>query len=238
MTISPSIRWEGQAAFNAALQAKLSTLAKDKVPAAINKTAFFVALKAMQLTPKKEPFQIEKELLKEVSATNKKGYVRKIPILWVMAAKRLGPKWPEKKLDIQAKRVRAINAQKQWRMALKKGAKSIMGGRRSAAGFLRVGWLSVVQALRTFAPKSTTGAVYMADKSLKIRGAMKGTVIPAAPGTTTICKITNSASALSDRKNGLIRLGGPALQRALDAETKGIIEHLDEATRATLNGKI
>lgn len=235
MTLSTGFQWE-DSRFKAALGAKLEKLSREQVPAATNKTAFFVALKAMSETPKKTPFEIEASVGKTVTATNKRGDVRKLPILWILAARAVGKTWPEQRMERGLKNKRQTSAGKAYLRTLAKKAKTILGSRKRAGRFLRVGWLSVVKRLGPFV-RNKSGMSY-ASTGARIVGQMKGNAIPATAGYAPTCTITHSAQALSDRQNGQFRLVVPALNRAMASEAKGIIDRLDEETRTTLNGAI
>ncbi len=236
MNLATDFKWD-QSKFDAALRQKLDLCKAEKVPNAINKTAFFVALRAYKETPKKEPFAIQQSVSKEVSVTNKKGQKRNMPLLWVLAAKSVSKTYQELKMTRGENRKRAVKAGKFYLQQLAKKSKTILGSRKRASGFFRVGFLSVIQTLAPFV-KGKGGASYVRDGSA-IRGQLKGDAKPATGGMAPTCTITNSATAKSALgRNGLFRLVAPALQRAMDAETQSILDHLSEEVNPVLNGPI
>lgn len=220
-------QWD-QAPFDAAIARLQKTVKEEKFPAVLNKKGFFIALRAMALTPKKEGFAIAKDLARIVTATRKDGTTGSVPIGWVIAAKRLGKVWPEQKMARGIKRKSGREKLgRAYLAALEKTFDRMLGSRKRAAGFLRVGWLSVVKSLGPYvkskgsAPRADTGGS-------KLIGAMKGTATPARPGWTPTCVIVNSAQARSDHRNGLIRFGAPPLQKAFDLEAADITRYLEE----------
>ncbi len=238
MTLSSTYRWD-QSRFDAALRQKLEACKTEKVPAAINKTGFFVSLKAMKETPKKTPFEIEAAVSKTMPVVNNRGENVEIPILWVIAAKSVGKTWPEQRMKLGEKRKRAVNVLMAYRAALRKKAKTILGSRKRAAAFLASGWLGVIKTLgMKVRGVSAPQSIFQYKTLVKTRGVTKGKATPAVAGLTPTCTIENSAQAKSDKKNGLVRFGGPALQRAMDSEAQSIIDHLNEETKTVLNGKI
>lgn len=235
MTLSTTAEWD-QSKFDAALKAKLERLKTEKVPRAINKTGFFVALGGLKETPKKEPFAIEADVNKQVTVTNKKGYVRSVPILWVLAAKRVAKGYAEKKMLRGENSKRSVKAGKFYLQLLRKKASTILGSRKRAAGFFRVGFLSIVKRLGPYVKnRSGSGASY---GGAKLMGELKGDAKPATAGYQPTCTLIHSAQARSDRANGQLRVVKPALDRAMAKEAKQIIEYLREETAPELNGKI
>ncbi len=235
MTLSPTVRWD-QSKFDAALKMKLERLKSEKVPAAVNKTAFFVALGAFKETPKKEPFEIEAEVGKEITVRNKRGRSATIPILWVLAAKRVSKNWAETKMTRGGKLKRAVAAGGFYWRTLRKKARVILNSRERSAGFFRVGFLSIIKKLGPYV-RNKSGASLSAN-GVKIRGVLKGDATPALPGWKPTCTIVHSAQARRDKKNGLLRIVKPALDRAMATEGRQIIEYLKQETAAELNGKI
>ncbi len=215
-----------QEKFNDALRRYLARLKNDKLPKAINKKGFFIALRAYGETPKKEPFAIAKELSRQIEVTNKQCQTRWVPLLFVLAAKRVGYKWPEQRMTANEGRKRAQSLVGIYRKALAKKAASILSGRKRAAGFLRVGWLSAMRRLSVVA-----GTQRPPSGDAKLRGAMKGDATAARPSLLRVT-VTNTAQATSDRRSGLIRFGAPALNRAFAKETADIVAYLERETKA------
>jgi hypothetical protein len=215
-----------QDGFNAAIKEYLATIKGPKIPRALNKKAFFVALRAQGETPKKEAFAISTEVARVIIARRKDGSTGPVPLLWVIAAIRVGKTWAGQKMVLGEKNKRRVNIQKAYLRALAKKSDTILGSRKRSAGFLRVGWLSVIKELGPLVGYQR-GNAPAPDSSVKQVGVMKGSVQPAAPGDRPSCTIINSAQSRSDRANGLIRFGAPALDRAFALETKDTNEYLE-----------
>lgn len=217
--------WD-QTKFDAALRSYTDRLKNEKVPKAITKKGFFIALRAFKATVRKDPFEITKDLARVVTVADR-GRQRQVPIGWVIAAKRLGKKWHEQKMSRGIKnKTGKSNLLKLYRSALAKTFNTMLGSRKRASGFLRVGWLSVVKKLGPSV--SNRGGAPAADLgSVKIRGVMKGDAKAAAAGIRPTCTLTNSAQAHSDKRYGLIRYGTPGLQEAFDLETRDTVEYLE-----------
>ncbi len=228
-------KWD-QSRFDAILKAKLSELSNEKIPNALNKTAFFLAKKAREETPKKMPFEIESDVMKKVTAVNSEGETAEVPILYILAAKANKGGYAEAKMMRGIKNKRATSAGKFYLKQLTKKAKSILGSRKRASGFLKVGWSSVLKQLAPMI-KGKGGVSYSWGRDERIIGQMKGSVSPASAGNLA-ATITNSATAKSDRVNGLIKFGQPALDRAAAWSANDMLEHLKEETKETLNGII
>ena len=221
--------WD-QSKFDAALKEQLALLKGPKIPRALNKKGFFIALRASSETPKKEPFAISLAVSQVVTATRKDGTSGPVPLLFVLAAIRVGKKWAESKMVLGEKNRRRVNVQRAYLRALTKKADTILGSRKRSAGFLRVGWLNVVKEMAKVVGYQR-GNAPAADTAVKQVGAMKGEARPATPDRQ-ICTITNHAQSAHDHRNGLMRYGSPALERAFAAETADINQFLiDEAVR-------
>lgn len=217
-----------QKPFDEALRKYLGRLKNDKVPKALNKKAFFVALRAFNATPKKEGPEIEAELAKPVTATRKDGSTGVVDILWALVAKRVGKRWPEQKmgLGIRNKTGRA-NIGRAYRSALRRAAKQTVGARKRAGGFIRIGWLSVIKKLGPLV-RARAGAPSADMNSVRLRGALKGDAKPATPGIRPVCTIVNTAQARSEKRGGFFRIGSAALQRAFNEETADTNAYLEK----------
>jgi hypothetical protein len=218
--------WD-QSRFDGAMQRYFERLHKDKLPRAINKKMFFVALRAMAATPKKDPFAISTDLSRQTTAVRKDGRTGTLPIGWIIAAKRLGKKWPERRMKLgeNLKSARRVNAKRAYLSALGKLFDKMLGGRKRSGRFMSVGWLSVVKELGPYV-KNKTGAP-SGDPDVKLRGSRKGNAQPAGAGRL-LCRIENTASAKSDKRFGIIRFGEPALEKAFRDETADTEKFMEE----------
>lgn len=201
--------------FERSLKTYLARLPAEKIPAALNKKAFFIALRAMSETPKVPPERIQRELDQQVFAKSENGSVTAVKLGFVLAAKSASKKY--RKAVATRKRKGKNWKLKLWRKTVWQRYNRIRGARQRNAGFMRAGWLSVVKQLSPFV-KSKAGAPPADRSGIKLYGS-RGNAIPAKPGWSPVVTITNSAQSLSDRHFGLITHGGPALQRAFNLET-------------------
>lgn len=224
-----NLAWD-QTQFNRTLDVYLKRLSEEKIPQALTKKAFFVALRAMSETPKVNPHKIFWELYRPITATRKEdGSTGTIPVGIAIAAKRAKKLWSYKATPEHVRGGRKTKGgsplQRAWRRLIRKKFETMVGSRQRAAGFLRVGWLAVVKKLGPQV-KNKSGAP-PADLSVRQRGAMKGDASPARPGWTPRAVIINSAQADTDKRNGLMAYGAPALARAFDLETADTIAYLE-----------
>jgi hypothetical protein len=216
--------------FNRTLDSYLKHVGEDKVPHALNKKAFFVALRAIQETPKVGAFGIIWELTQPILARREDGSTGSAPIGYVIAAKRASAHWGDtsetaRERNRGRKRKQKAWAQKAWRQAVDKKFRAMVGGRKAAIGFLRVGWLAAVRKLGSTL-KDRSGAP-AEDATIRRHGDWKGDATPAKASMQPVATISNSAQARSDKRYGLGTIGGPALQRAFDAETADMNEYLE-----------
>lgn len=225
--------WEQQK-FDEALDGYVASLKTEKVPNALNRKAFFLTRRAMIESPKKDPYEIVRELSKTVSVTNKENQTRVVPLLWVLAAKKAARNWGGRKLDIQSKRKRAIKSGREWFRELEKKSKSITGGRKASSGFLIVGWFfSMLDIGKSV--KNKSGAPYVSMTGVKKVGRPKGNADPAVPGRLSVT-VTNFAESKSTAKRGgLVRAGSPGLNRAFVEETRDIVEFMAKEAEDAAN---
>jgi hypothetical protein len=208
--------WD-QERFDSAMARYFARLNEDKLPRAINKKMFFIALRAMAATPKNDPFAISTSLSTQVMAVRKNGTTGTLPIGWIIAAKRLGKAWPERKMRLgeNQKSARRANVGRAFLSALAKLFNKMLAARKRSGRFMSVGWLSVVKELGPLV-KNKSGAP-SGDSAVKLRGSLKGGARPAVAGRL-LCVIENTASAKSDKRLGIVRFGEPALEEAFRDE--------------------
>jgi hypothetical protein len=216
--------WD-QSRFNETFRRYLDRLESDKIPNAINKKGYFLARRAVTTTRKKEPFQITRELGKVVMATRKDGSTGLVPVGFVVAAIRAAHNWAEAKMTRGEKNKRSVTTKRAWLMRLRKKFSSMLGGRKQAAGYMALGWHSVVMGLAPYV-RNKSGQPYMQNPA-RAHGRPKGRVKLAVPGSPSVM-IENIAQARSEKRAGLLRLGGPDLDKAFVEETADMNRFLDE----------
>jgi hypothetical protein len=220
-----NLMWD-QSVFNRTLDHYLKRLSEEKLPGALNKKAFFIGLRAMAETPKVNPHKIFWELQRPILATRQDGSKGMIPVGYAIAAKRASGSWIAAEEKARGrKRKSGTWRQRAWRKLIQKKFETMVGGRQRATGFIRIGWLAVVKKLGPLVKDK--GGAPSADMSLRQRGGPKGAAFPARPGFNPTVTISNSAQARSDKLNGLLTVGGPALDRAFASETADMVAYLE-----------
>ena len=212
-----------QSKFDSTLQTYLQRLKEEKIPAALNKKAFFVTLGAYGATEMVNPHKIFWELYRPITAKRQDGSSGEVPIGFVIAAKRAHAHWASR-VGYLMFRNRAPSYSREWQKLVTKKFTGMVGGRQRAAGFIRVGWLGVIQELGPLVARKDGRSI--SGPKPRMRGGMKGKATPATPGTFRVT-IENSAQAKSDKRNGLITHGAPPLQRAFDRETADMATYLE-----------
>jgi len=194
-------------------------------PRTVNKHAFYTALGALNETPVVPGLKIAAELGREITAKRKDGRSGLVPVGFVIAAKRASKKFGAIRAirtwqAIQSKR--GFNGRKFWQAAIDQKLKSMFGGRRKSAAFIRAGWAAVLTQLGPL-----IGGRYNRGIAPNVRGAFKGSVKPATANNLN-CTIINTAQSRSEHRSGLIRYGEPALQRGIDKEANNMAKYLEE----------
>jgi hypothetical protein len=233
--------WD-QSRFDEAMKRLGRTLPQEKLPRAVTKKGFFIALRAMAATPKKEASGIQRELETPVTltayhspiygdllaASSGQGRTAVVPLGYMLAAKIVAKTWQHTRMSLGEKNKSGrSNERRAYLAAIAKAYKKLLGTRKRGIGFLRIGWLSVVRLLGPYVG-NRAGAPRADTSGLRIRGQMKGEAKPAKPGWMPSCTINNKAQARSDRRYGLVRYGGPALQKAFNDETADLVSFLDK----------
>lgn len=219
-----------QEVFDRTLQDYLVRHEVEVWPRAINKKGFFLTLKALEESPIKDVKVIETELQQTVLAERADGRSAQAPLGYIIAAKRASKDWSYYKgtasptIAIRT-RFGALGIEA-WRQAIAKKFKSMLGGRRSGAGFMRVGWLSVLQILGPI----VGGRYNRSAAGSGVHGRPKGAAAPASEGNLVVT-IENFANARSEVRGAFMRLGEPALQRAFDRETADMVGYLEGEMR-------
>ena len=218
-----ALSWN-QDQFNRTLREYLARLDREKIPNALNKKAYFLARRAVTETPKKDHFEMVRELAKVVTATRKDKTTGIVPVVWAMVAKRAAKKWPEHKITMNEGRIRKTPLRKAWLRLLKKTQKQLIGARGRALGFMRLGWWSTVMLLAPHV-RNKAKQPYM-QATPKLVGRMKGRIRLARQSNHSVT-IENLAHAAREKRGGFIRIGSAALDRAFSAETKDMTEYME-----------
>lgn len=209
-----SAAWD-QSKFDATLKDYLARLGKEKFPRALNKKAFFVALRAMAETEKVNKHRVFWVLRQPGKEINR-------PIGYLLAARRAKHFYTRTTKTGRKKR----NLRQVWQRLVERKFQQMVGARQRACGFIRVGWLAVVRQLGPRISGSKFGAP-PPDTTLNAHGTPKGSVVP-AKGDQLLVRIENFAHAKSEQRGGFMRIGAPALQRAFDAETASMKEFMEK----------
>ncbi len=214
-----------QRVLNESLKELLYRCDSSTWPRTINKKGFFVTLSALKYTERADKEKIQRELLKEINTPH-----GSIPIGLAIASKRASKGWVgqgnikggySKREKAKAMRQLSIKA---WRSRVGKKLTSMMKGRGISSGFLKSGWVKVLQEL---GPKVGGRYDRSLSKGVNVRGSAKGHCDPAEPGKLQVI-IENSAAARSEHHGGFIRIGQPALDRGVAEEARKTQEYLDD----------
>ena len=104
-----------------------------------------------------------------------------------------------------------------------KMAATVLGARLRSRAFLKSGWLWAVKKLAPYAEKIGTTST----RGARAIGKAKGDAIPATQGWRVSAKIINTVSAAWDKREGAAEVAVPALQRAIDFESKSMLEYVE-----------
>lgn len=237
--MAETFTWD-QSKFDKTLLAYLMEHQSDTWPRCLNKKAYFVALSAIKETPKTPKEFMQQQLMREIRVpssartSGKQGahpHWGTAPLGYVLAAKRASKKWKGisyANMLVGFAKVRRgellkdENMLSAWRALEKKEFTKMLSARGRAAGFIRVGWVSVMKSLG-----AVTGLKYFPGQadSGKMVGMPKGESNPANAGKLLV-SITNSAHAESEKRGGFERIGGVALQKAFDREAASMADYL------------
>jgi hypothetical protein len=127
---------------------------------------------------------------------------------------------------------RSRDALKLWRDAVKAQYEAMAAARVRGAGFLKVGWLSVMTELRSLTGLRFGGLE--GEAGVRLVGRLKSRVSIAKPGEALGAVGVNLAKAAWDKREGQFMKGLPALQRAMDDEAASTKQHLDEELKKTV----
>lgn len=200
------------------------------LPEALNEKAYFIVAGGpdtkgvIQLTHKADHERIKSELGAEMKGViGKKGKELKRKKLAIVEKY-----WAQLSVIIIIARLRKAGKSIPSASTLKDMALAMVRARIRSVGFIRSGWLP---ALRRLARFSKYGQIKF-DLPVK-KGVFKGGVSPAtaAQGDFPKCIIWNSAGGEKKHKQALIRYGQPALERAVQDETRSMKTYLEKKLR-------
>ena len=110
----------------------------------------------------------------------------------------------------------------------------LMGARRRSRAFLKAGWLPAVKILSQFKSVAGKGSSTLpAMGNIPKTGKDWGTAKAATPGWNVMAVIENAADLANQKTkwhmpthqpDALVKIGGPALQRAVDNEAASMAE--------------
>jgi hypothetical protein len=190
------------------------------IPDIVNTKAFFIARRAVIETPKVGSQIIREQLKETVIATRhvgpQAGTSDEIPRIIALVQRR-----GAYLRGISGKMSRAY-----YLKLLSNAIKEKVGARAKSSAFLKSGWLPAIKILASLV-KSTRGAA-RSDSSVKQVGRSKGTATPARAGFRVRAIIENAANATRDKKDALIKYGGPALQKAFDFERQSMLDYMQK----------
>ncbi len=113
---------------------------------------------------------------------------------------------------------------------------AVLANRLRSVAFLKSGWLRAIKTLEPLAERIRGNSVPRKDSTVKEYGKAKGDARPAREGAIiTMATIRNLAIAKHDKHDALGKFGGPALQRAIDFETRSMNDYIERKLRDAAN---
>lgn len=104
----------------------------------------------------------------------------------------------------------------------------VFGARVRSVAYLKSGWLPGVEQLEPYADRGGRPPI---DRRAKRYGRAKGGASVARPYWVSTAAIWNTAFSKRDHKEGFIKYGLPALQRAFDAEIASMKDYIERKMR-------
>lgn len=184
----------------------------------VNTKALFIARRAILETPKANKNQIARELGRMVKSGKNAGKLRlksgsqhDAPLAALIINKRRGP------------------GRGLYGSMMEEAIRQLLSARNRSIAFLKSGWIGAVRKLLPFADRGGPRQ----DRVAKEYGQAKGDATPARDNSVwkTKATITNSADSTHDKTGALIKYGGPALQRAFNAEEASMREYIERKLR-------
>lgn len=193
---------------------------KRTLPVIVNTKAMFIARHAILETPKADKAKIERELGEFVSVNGSK----KKQLLLAIGKKHDAPLAA---LIINARRGRE-GRPGLYGAKMAAAVRVFVAARIRSISFLKSGWLP---AIKTLLPFSDRRGGPRQEKGVKQIGQPKGYGKPAREGWNVVAEIANTASDNKNNRGALWKYGGPALQRAFNAEAASMREYIEKKMR-------
>lgn len=189
-----------------------------KDPATIcNTKALFITRGAILETPKADKRSIVRELGRIIKRGKNKGKLKlksgtehDAPLAALIINKRRGP------------------GRGLYGAAMEEAVRAMLAARMRSIGFLKSGWIAAIRILLPFANRR--GAPRQ-DRSAQQVGTAKGNATPAREGWRAKATFENNASRNRSNNDALVKFGGPALQRAFDAEERSMLVYIEGKMR-------
>jgi len=181
-----------------------SAFSSRDVRTIVNTKAFYIARRAVIETPKANSKEVRE-------FSNKLGF-KGAQMAGIIINKRRGNR----------------NEKGLYGKPMAKAVAMMKAARLKSVSFLKSGWLPAIKTLQPLAEK--IGAQNVASTIRQV-GKVKGAATPAGTGPVATAIIQNMADAKHDTKDALMQLGGPALQRAIDFETRSMRGYVERKLR-------
>jgi len=205
-----------------------------KQTVAVNTKLFYIARRAVRETPSADRANILAALEKSITATRhigpRKGTSGPLPFKIARAQRRIA-RMNLATRQAQTMKRGARNAggrNATYRQLLKTVMTRQRGSNLRSIAYLKSGWLPAIQGLEPLAEKRSSPDMGAKPKRY---GQPKGRFIPAVPGDNPTGLIANSIGLIGKRaakqNAALMKFAGPALQRAINAETASMLEYLE-----------
>jgi hypothetical protein len=190
----------------------------------VNTKAYYVARKALWLTPKADSYKMKQQLGGIVTAKreNKRGKLVKRRELQLVMGTAIPA--PLVSLIINARRGRA-GEKGLYGKPMETAGRELLGSRARSIAFIKSGWLGPIRDIAPFV-KDKKEASPM-DAASKQVGRPKGEGKPATQNVNPRAEIVNLASARRDSRQALIKYGEPALRQALMEEDSSMNEYIE-----------
>jgi len=199
-------------------------LSKRDPATIVNTKLFYIARRATVETPKANAAKIKRELGRMVTTGKQAGTMRlrkvrrgsaQVPLAALIINKRLGPGAGLHGAEMT------------------EAIRKFIASRLRSIAFLKSGWLPAIKKLEPLAA-AIGGRQPRQDRTARQFGQPKGRAVPARSNLWSVSgMIENMASENKDNRNALVRYGGPALQKAFQAEEASMLEYIERKMKQT-----